>query len=132
MTTLSVFLLATPSALLMATVLLGVYLFVCLKKEIWRLERRWDNGAQALTQQVEQAHFAVGELKVGLREAEERTGMLVPPTPPTSGMNLSKRTQALRMSRRGERPERIAAALGLPQKEVELLVKVHRIVLCTD
>jgi len=132
MTTLPVLLLAAPSALLGATVLLGLYLFVCLKKEIWRLEQRWDTGARNVTRQLEAAHFAVGELKVGLRDAEERTGVLVPPPPPASGMNLSKRTQALRMSRRGERPEQIATALGLPQKEVELLVKIHRIVLCTD
>lgn len=132
MTILPIFLLALPSALLAATVLLGLYLFVCLKKEIWRLERRWDAGAQDFTRQLGEAHFAVGELKVGLRDAEERTGVLVPPAAPASGMNLSKRTQALRMSRRGERPEQIATALNLPRKEVELLVKVHRMLLCIE
>ncbi len=132
MTALPIILMVAPSALLAVAVLLGLYLFVCLKKEIRRLEQRWDTDNQGLTRQIEAAHFAVGELRVGLKEAEERTGVLVPPTPPCSGMNLSKRTQALRMSRRGERPEQIAAALGLPKKEVELLVKVHRIVLCAD
>jgi hypothetical protein len=32
------------------------------------------------------------------------------------------------MSRRGETPGQIAAALELPQGEVDLLLKVHRIV----
>jgi hypothetical protein len=46
-----------------------------------------------------------------------------------SGFNLSKRSQALRMHRRGESSEQIAAALDLPRQEVELLLKVHRIVI---
>lgn len=45
------------------------------------------------------------------------------------GLNLSKRSQALRMHRRGESPDRIASELEIPPQEVELLIKVHRIVL---
>jgi DNA-binding NarL/FixJ family response regulator len=41
-------------------------------------------------------------------------------------MNTSRRSQVLRMHRRGERPEQIAAALGLPQNEVDLLLKLQR------
>jgi len=48
-----------------------------------------------------------------------------------SGLNLNKRSQVLRMHRRGDRPEEIAAALELPLQEVDLLLKVHRIVLST-
>ena len=44
-------------------------------------------------------------------------------------MNLSKRSQVLRMGRRGDTPEQVAAALAVPLQEVDLLVKVHRIVL---
>lgn len=55
----------------------------------------------------------------------------VAPTPglPKPGLNLSKRSHALRMHRRGEAAEQIAAALELPRQEVDLLLKVHRIVL---
>ena len=55
----------------------------------------------------------------------------VAPTPgmPKPGLNLNKRTQALRMHRRGETAEQICTALELPRQEVELLLKVHRIVL---
>ncbi len=45
------------------------------------------------------------------------------------GFNLSKRSQVLRMNRRGDPPEQIATALGLPRQEVDLVLKVHRIVL---
>jgi hypothetical protein len=51
------------------------------------------------------------------------------PGAPKSGFNLSKRTQALRMHRRGEDAAKIASALELPRQEVDLLFKVHRIVL---
>jgi hypothetical protein len=45
-----------------------------------------------------------------------------------SDMNLNKRIQAVRMHRRGDRPEQIAAALSLPKNEVALLLKVHEVV----
>ena len=47
------------------------------------------------------------------------------PCPPRSGLNLNKRSQVIRMSRRGEQAEKIAASLNLPQREVELLLKVY-------
>lgn len=48
---------------------------------------------------------------------------------PRPGLNLSKRSQALRMHRRGDAPVEIASALGIPLQEVDLLLKVHRIVI---
>jgi DNA-binding NarL/FixJ family response regulator len=42
-----------------------------------------------------------------------------------AGMNITRRTQILRMHRRGEGTQAIAAALGLRRHEVELLVKIH-------
>ena len=50
---------------------------------------------------------------------------------PKAGLNLSKRSQALRMHRHGDAPERIAAALEVPRQEIDLLVKVHQIVMST-
>jgi hypothetical protein len=51
------------------------------------------------------------------------------PAPPRAGFNLEKRSHALRMHRRGETPPQIASVLELPLQEVELLIKVHRVVL---
>ncbi len=56
-----------------------------------------------------------------LREAAQTT----PEPNPLSGMNLSKRTQAVRLLRRGEDVGHIAAAMGVPRGEVELLVRVQ-------
>lgn len=47
--------------------------------------------------------------------------------PLRSGMNLTRRSQALRLHRRGETPEQIAATLMVPTGEVRLLLKVHRL-----
>jgi hypothetical protein len=45
-----------------------------------------------------------------------------------SGMNLNKRTQALRQFRLGQASGDIAKSLDMPKTEVDLLLKVHRIV----
>ena len=63
-----------------------------------------------------------------LRDSEERAGVLVAPEPPRSGLNLTKRSQVIRMSRRGERAENIAASLSLPRGEVDLLLKINALV----
>lgn len=102
---------------------LCVYLFLSLKLEFSALEKR----QKALGLSIQRIQLAIEELRVGLREAEERAGVLVPPTPPRSGLNLNTRTQALRMLRRGDRPEQIAAALRVPENEIRLLLKVHQL-----
>jgi hypothetical protein len=53
------------------------------------------------------------------------------PAVPRAGLNLSKRSQVLRMHRKGDPPDRIAVALQVPLQEVDLLLKVHRIVIAT-
>lgn len=50
-----------------------------------------------------------------------------PASQPGPSLNLNKRGQVLRMQRRGETPETIAAALRIPQNEVTLLLKVHEL-----
>ena len=113
--------------LLAAGLGLCLYLFVKLKREIWRLEVRWRRQQSTLEDTIQQMRAYIEDLKTRLQEAEERAGLLVAPTPPRSGLNLSKRTQALRMFHRGESPEQIAAALSIPENEVQLLLKVNRI-----
>jgi hypothetical protein len=49
--------------------------------------------------------------------------------PPRGGLNLAKRSHALRLHRHGNSAPQIASALELPLQEVELLLKVQRIVL---
>jgi len=44
---------------------------------------------------------------------------------PATGMTTSKRVQILQLHRRGVRPAQIAADLGLPKAEVDLVIKLH-------
>ena len=69
------------------------------------------------------------ELAARVDELEQRPVPAALPGPPKAGLNLSKRSQALRMHRRGDPPAQIALALDIPLQEVDLLLKVHRIVL---
>jgi hypothetical protein len=77
---------------------------------------------------------AIGLLQQKLNALERELGELrrrepSAPVSPRASLNLDKRSQVLRMHRRGEEPAQIAALLEVPQPEVELLIKVHRIVL---
>jgi DNA-binding NarL/FixJ family response regulator len=110
---------------------LCLYLFVSLKAEIRGLLRRCldeRQKVQALETALSDARLAVQSLETDLRAVEGQTGMLVAPAPARSGLNLTRRTQVLRMHRAGQDSAGIAIALALPRSEVELLIKVHRIV----
>jgi hypothetical protein len=114
-----------PFILIGINSLLCLVFFLCLEHEIRVLSMRSKRGQNAQESATERLKTQITELNARMRDAEQRTGVLVPPTPPKSGLNLNKRTQVIRMSRRGEQADKIAAALNLPQREVELLLKVH-------
>ncbi len=69
---------------------------------------------------------AVEGLAAQWREPRKPPEMAMPLRP---GLNLSKRSQALRLHRRGDPPREIAEQLEIPLQEVELLLKVHEIVM---
>jgi hypothetical protein len=105
---------------------LCLFLFVSLKRELLACEARW---RKKLAAQETDWKAQVETLDERWKELSQISNLLVPPTPPRSGLNLNKRSQALQMHRRGEAPGDIAAALSIPRNEVELLVKVQRITL---
>lgn len=117
-----------PQYFLLATGLsLCVYLFGTLKKEIWSLGSRNKKQHRYFDEVIESLGTNLETVRSTLKEVKEQKGAAMPATPPKAGMNLSKRTQALRLMRRGEGPEHIAAALSLPHREVELLLKIQRV-----
>jgi hypothetical protein len=110
----------------------SLYLFVTLKIEIQRTARLRSQDrlhVQTLENALGDARVQVERLTRNLHDVEAQTGMLVAPAAPKSGMNLSKRTQVLRLHRAGQDAGGIAAALGLQRAEVDLLIKVHRLLL---
>jgi hypothetical protein len=92
--------------------------FLALKRELHELRSR-----------VTRLDFTLrlDAMNTRLQEAEERVNTAGSPVPARRSVNLSKRSQVIRLSRRGEPIETIAATLGLPRREVELLLKVHQV-----
>ena len=86
-------------------------------------QRKHEGGILELQQRLDGLAAQVEEMR--------SLSHLTAPPAAKPGMNLSRRSQALRLFRRGEPAARIAQELGLPLQEVELLIKVHEIVLRT-
>lgn len=127
-----IFLQIAPLILLTFGTVVCVWTFLSLKREIFALNKKVlanQSRLDAVQGQNETASREIEAMRVRLAEAEDRAGVLVAPTPPRSGLNLNKRSQVMRMARKGEAPETIASALCLPRKEVELLLKVQQILI---
>lgn len=106
-------------------------LFWSLKRETAAVERRRRQDREQTVAAVELLRAAIARVEGDLATSHDNSIQFVSPAPrPPSGlsMNLSKRTQALRMHRRGEPLDQIASVLGIPRREVELLVKVQNAV----
>jgi len=104
---------------------LCTYLFLTVIRDLRRLSQKCLDRHQALEQECAAIHETLAQVQKELAELQQHGAMLVEPPPATSGLNISKRTQALRMYRRGEPADKIAAALALPLQEVELMLKVE-------
>jgi hypothetical protein len=101
-----------------ASSIICLLVFLALKRELHGLRSR-----------VTRLDFSLrlDAMNTRLHEAEERASTPAAPFPARRSVNLSKRSQVIRLSRRGEPPETIAATLNLPRREVELLLKVHQV-----
>jgi hypothetical protein len=71
----------------------------------------------------------VAELAAEARDREIQAAVTAPPARVRPGLNLTTRSQVLRMHRHGETVENIAKVLEVPRQEVDLLLKVHGIVI---
>ena len=102
----------------------GLFLLASLEREIRQLKSRLRRPSQAELVSQEEFQLRLQRLNERLQAAEDRSSIPVP-APVTQGLNLNKRTQALRMSHRGAPANKIAATLNLPRREVELLLKIQ-------
>ena len=111
-----------------AVSLFAVYRAHCVMAEV---KRQKDGHVAHDTSEVNSVRTSVEALAAQVHDLQSHPPVAVTPGLPKPGLNLNRRSQALRMHRRGENADQIAAALELPRQEVELLIKVHRIVLST-
>lgn len=89
------------------------------EQEAETIRRENEAALDALRERVEALHNQMNDLR-----REPASSVSTRPA-----LNLNKRSQALRMHRRGDSPEQIAAALEIPRQELDLLVKVHHIIM---
>lgn len=107
-----------------AAAALGLFLETRARQR--EIELRWGKRQQSAQAELGRLRGQLQDLKTRVEEAERRAEMTAGGALPPA-FNLSRRTQALRLFRRGEAPEQIAAALRAPRQEIDLLLKVHRI-----
>lgn len=99
-----------------------LYAFI-VHLEMRTLTRR----GQERHERLESRLALVAEAAERMQSQLEETARPAAASQPGLSLNLNKRGQVLRMRRRGETPETIAAALRIPQNEVTLLLKVHEL-----
>lgn len=97
-------------------------LFITAKLEV-------QQALRAARDARESVDVAVQEMSVGIERLRTEMSLPAPVSTLAAGpaLNLTKRTQAFRMLRRGESVESIASALRAPRNEIELLVKLQQI-----
>jgi DNA-directed RNA polymerase specialized sigma24 family protein len=115
-----------------------LYLFVTVARDLEGLKRKVDRRQSEIERnagitgaQVATLETRLGEWAGRTREVEEKVSSLAAlrrPQAMSTGVDANQRTQVIRMARRGDRPEQIAAELRVPKSEVELLLKVQRAV----
>lgn len=103
-------------------VCLALYLFCTLKMEI---RAGLGKGAPVVLPELGRLELRLDQVEAGQRAPVQEAPSTVPVRP---GMNLSRRSQAIRLSRRGESPEQIASLMGVATGEVRLLLKIHHLV----
>ena len=104
----------------------GVLLYLSLQGASSKQSQLLTALAIELANEREKVDQRFSNIETRVRSSEDRAAVLVPPSPPRSGLNWNKRAQVIRLSRQGEKPSGIAAVLQLPRAEVELLLKVEK------
>jgi hypothetical protein len=125
------FLTLLPYVTVAANLILVLGILLTVSQRVSQLRGRAGKHEAALQSETGRLSSEIAELKTKLLELEEsgHSSLPVASAAGTNGVNSTLRSKVLKMHRLGQSPERIAGSLRLPQGEVDLLVKVHRIVM---
>jgi hypothetical protein len=123
--------LAILCALALAAVGASWFALLYAKALVQTANRRTDDLQSQTATALRGAEASMEQLKAEMRELGQQPAVTMTPGMPRPGMNLTTRSQVLRLHRRGETPEQIAKFLSVPRQEVDLLLKVHSIVLAS-
>ena len=112
-------------AALAASSAAALYLFITAKADLRRQEVRHEGQVRDLRLSLDALQARLAGLEADAEfEARSRADVSAPAL---RGVNVQKRSEALRMCRRGASPEVIMSRLGISQAEAALLMKVHSV-----
>ena len=130
------FLTLLPYLTVAANLVLVLGILLGLTQRLRKLEARADKQDTALRVETGRLYAQLVELKAQISEAEQADHSLapaaaVPASAAATGnsVNSTLRSKVLKLHRLGQSPDRIAGTLRVPKGEVDLLVKVHKIVM---
>jgi hypothetical protein len=130
------FLTLLPYITAVANLLLLLGVLLTLSQRVRQLCVHRSRQELALQSETARLSAEIGELRGQILQIEQPDNSLAPAAT-SAGMaaaagnsvNNTLRNKVLKMHRLGQSPDRIAGALRLPRGEVDLLVKVHKIVM---
>ena len=131
------FLILLPYLTVVANLLLVLGILLGLSQRVRELRSRAGKQDKALATETARLSAEVAELKTRVLELEReqadnslRSGT-APIAAAVAGNNVNNtlRSKVLKMHRLGQSADRIAGSLHVPKGEVDLLVKVHKIVM---
>jgi hypothetical protein len=111
-----------------------LFLFFSAKVDIRRIESRLGEHRVAVERKTAESELRFNLLETKLGEAAEKIQLIDQALEQSKeavshnglGPTRGKRTAIIRLAQKGEAAEKIAASVGMPKNEVDLLLKVHR------
>lgn len=104
-------------------------LFAGLSRRIARLKRSVTECEAGLQAEAAQIANAINDLKRRLSALEQSEGRNGSEAEPATALNNAARAKVFKLHRSGQAADQIAQKLLLPKGEVDLLLKVQRIVM---
>jgi hypothetical protein len=125
------FLTLLPYLTVAANLILVLGVLFSVSQRVNQLRGRTSKHETAMKSEAARLSEEIAELKTKVQELEQTSSSLLPAAAAngTNGVSSTLRSKVLKMHRMGQPPERIAGSLRLPRGEVDLLVKVHGIVM---
>lgn len=129
-----------PLLLLSLGMMACLGLFLSLKAELHARARRSEERIESMLVRLQHAETPAGSPEPVPQVPLAAAALALAPHPAPdvmpqvvyvplrSGINVNRRTEALRLLRRGGDVSHVAATLGIPRSEIELLVRVQELV----
>jgi len=115
-------------ALAITALAVGLYAFYHAQKLFHGAKNTTATVRDECAAAIEVAKLQYAAIASELQSAKLHSAVEILPGTPRSSMNVNRRSQALRLHRKGDSTEQIAAVLEVPRQEIDLLIKVHQIV----